>query len=764
MFVFFLIFQVDIAKRIYQARENMIKHEHQIIELKQRMIYNRPIHLSAPLHLQFDLYTNHLLKLEKEYYENQKLYNKELQIMWSNHRNLVRDKDMPTELSDLIGTRSCSINQLWQERFEFRFKYYLLYPYGEWESQQQQQQMSFQPYLYSDVPTVKDLFNEEQLKLLGRGPTYVTPYQTHLLSSTSQDDIVRKLYAPLKHQLISLFAKHKMQVFAQYTIETEFSNQFKECFLKSLPINLQQRAMYENQVLQSIHQIVNDHNLILRRTADNLNTFYVGDRSEFEAKAEQYFEDATDRFELVHISTHENHRRDHFQQLRKVVDYINNSLKIMKRRKDIDEETYNRIHVKLDLVKVSYLYFLPDISSSMDVQLVPFITSTEYHMIYKISQFLNQLLRPFTLEHTKYEVFQDEIDFIQRFQMYKPTTNTALLCTIKILNYSSLDTHESMITTVGNFIQDTILTNRLERMSVSTIKNLLQLCLCHTGFAYKTKFYKFLKGGPTTLPLMDTLSNIYLYVWQRKIFREIRERNEFFGRYKDEFIFTWHKSREEFDQFIEQISTNNTHLHIQASIGTSVQYLNGMITMENGCIKSQMYRNPNKHIYALPFVVGHAKVQYSNWIRSALIRAVCYCSSVEDFNRERIRIEFSMYANGYSYEFVEKRIGHFYGYFHASSLMYDLNQASYDKWRHKWFQFSDSRRQSFLAILKRKDRQDLLRFFYLYEYGKRTDFNKQFQLLWLKHFHQHPVLGRNPMIILLFSKHLYSLNTLLALK
>ncbi|CAF4337030.1 unnamed protein product, partial [Rotaria magnacalcarata] len=37
----------------------------------------------------------------------------------------------------------------------------------------------------------------------------------------------------------------------------------------------------------------------------------------------------------------------------------------------------------------------------------------------------------------------------------------------------------------------------------------------------------------------------------------------------------------------------------------------------------------------------------SHWLRSSLIRAVRYCTTIEDFNQERIYLEMTYLANGY---------------------------------------------------------------------------------------------------------------------
>ncbi|CAF4910353.1 unnamed protein product, partial [Rotaria magnacalcarata] len=51
-------------------------------------------------------------------------------------------------------------------------------------------------------------FSDKELQLLNRGPTYVPTGQISISSSgQSIDDIIKKKYAPLKHQLSYLFSK-----------------------------------------------------------------------------------------------------------------------------------------------------------------------------------------------------------------------------------------------------------------------------------------------------------------------------------------------------------------------------------------------------------------------------------------------------------------------------------------------------------------------------------------------------------------------------
>ncbi|CAF4354471.1 unnamed protein product, partial [Rotaria sordida] len=98
-----------------------------------------------------------------------------------------------------------------------------------------------------------------------------------------------------------------------------------------------------------------------------------------------------------------------------------------------------------------------------------------------------------------------------------------------------------MLDIIGYFLQDNFATNKLGSLTIQTIRNLLYLFLYNNIFYYKDNIYKCTKGSPNTMALTETLSNIYLSVWQKEILKEIDRNIEFFGRYKDQIFFTWNK-------------------------------------------------------------------------------------------------------------------------------------------------------------------------------------------------------------------------------
>ena len=165
--------------------------------------------------------------------------------------------------------------------------------------------------------------------------------------------------------------------------------------------------------------------------------------------------------------------------------------------------------------------------------MVRYITS-QHSATWKIGNYLNELLRPFVDKILSSTTFRDEPDFMYQLYDYiftkRKLQSTTLFCAITISDYYTLDVHKNMIDTVGYFLEDNLVTNKLEQVTIQTIKNLLYIFLYNNVFYYKDKMFTLTKGSPNTMPLSDTLSNIYVFVWQKEILKQLQSNNEFFGR------------------------------------------------------------------------------------------------------------------------------------------------------------------------------------------------------------------------------------------
>ena len=109
-------------------------------------------------------------------------------------------------------------------------------------------------------------------------------------SYASINDVTKTQYAPLRHQLTNLFSKYKINIALSMEIQKKLYDEFKYLFSISIPFSFRERTLYEKKLIQSIRYSLQKNNLLLGRTADNRNMFYIGDRHEFRMKGEHYMD------------------------------------------------------------------------------------------------------------------------------------------------------------------------------------------------------------------------------------------------------------------------------------------------------------------------------------------------------------------------------------------------------------------------------------------------------------------------------------------
>ncbi|CAF4058996.1 unnamed protein product [Rotaria sp. Silwood1] len=124
--------------------------------------------------------------------------------------------------------------------------------------------------------------------------------------------------------------------------------------------SMYERAHYEQQLIEQIQNDLKRFNLILRRTHDQQNVFYLGDRKSFEIVSNQFMLE-TDLFEIDMTIGKEN--------LQATRDYLTNKIKLMNCEFEnifVNTTKYKdelkKINVVIDKVELPYLYFLPDLS------------------------------------------------------------------------------------------------------------------------------------------------------------------------------------------------------------------------------------------------------------------------------------------------------------------------------------------------------------------------------------------------------------------
>ena len=179
-------------------------------------------------------------------------------------------------------------------------------------------------------------------------------------------------YAALRHQLTNLFSKYKINIALSMEIQKKVYDEFKYLFSISIPSNLREPALHEKKLIQSIRSSLQKNNLLLRRTADNRNTFYIGDRHEFRMKGEHCLDRSFVYKILIAKNdqlSHEQQQQERNTQMKEMIESMNLLLEELRKHKSLDNKTINRLRLDPNHVQLPYAYFLPDISQVRCVRL-----------------------------------------------------------------------------------------------------------------------------------------------------------------------------------------------------------------------------------------------------------------------------------------------------------------------------------------------------------------------------------------------------------
>lgn len=629
----------------------------------------------------------------------------------------------------------------------------------------------------------------EQLAFLNRGPSYVPPCQMHSLLSTttslSIDQLLRQQMAPLHRQLGSLFNKYPVDP----SRRVQFQNELKQCISQSFGTNaiatatlpprslsitpaLRERVLHEKQLVQSIRNEINQQGHILRRTADNQNTYCLRSRKLFNFKAYEHLK-TSNCYELIGpVDTmHTTTTAEQQPNLNKILRSIDDTLSHLLERKLISKAH----HMKFTMsqrrnIKLPSLYFLPEVNPEGAPLLQPRIFSsfTSFQSPTKaLAISLQQLLRPLFERISESTRFDNGGDFIKKLQAFCSQQDflrsTTRFVTFEIQHLYTHLSHTDLLTGVNRLLHYSPANQRQhQEITNEGIEELTKIFLANQLFTYDGNIYRYMKGCPLDFPLSRLLFNIYLHYWQFTILRPARLANEFFGLYHATGFLTWNQSStEQIQQIFTEINQSfESPIHITTSIDSHVNYLQCSIENRRGRLYTRVYHDPGQQSFLLPYFSQHPRLYHRKWFRFALLRAGLYCTHVDDFYDEQLDIELTFIANGYSVNFVEYHVQEFYRLMNGIYMEAKLDQHRYNFMRTRLFRYHVA--QLFRANEQRESQANkpTIHLEYLFDWGDRWMFEYEFARKWTAILEEDPKFKKYRLKIQLHSKHCFPSNLL----
>ena len=169
------------------------------------------------------------------------------------------------------------------------------------------------------------------------------------------------------------------------------------------------------------------------------------------------------------------------------------------------------------------------------------------------------------------------------------------------------------------------------------------------------------------------------------------------SRYIDDIFMTTNQI-DDMKIVLDKAQRKDPNIEIEPTISTSVNYLDVIITNENGQLRTSIYHKPTAEPYILPYTSDHPRHVYRNIPYAALLRVARICSHVDDFSTERIRIDMSLLLNRYPPNFIQKQFHRFFRINNAVPILERLDEEVYHR-VHRQLLYQPTRREKQLAQL-----------------------------------------------------------------
>ncbi|CAF4435367.1 unnamed protein product [Rotaria sp. Silwood2] len=365
-----------------------VKAKYDLIELKQRILYNKPSKIiyekasstlktlvfeettDVRIHqrqidqeekqLQIkmtDLMVEAILEAEKKVIQCHQILNHKIKNVSENNDDTMGR--LTTPMMDLIYRRFTIIDKKYECNSNFQTNYYFRNHFDDSPNTVTLKKYRFSPTM--SMATQLHLFSNEQLTLLNRGPTYVPLYQNYISAisnGSTIDDFINEQFKVLKHDLSIFYAKQNINMAQSMFISKEIKEAYSNAFTLSLPDSLFQRGFYEQKLVESIQNHLKQYDLILRRTANKKNVFYLDTRLDFEEKINTYMA-TTEMFELCEVIDQSTNLNDYLERM---INNFNENIELYLDDRKKYKHILDKIMVHIGQVEMPYLYFLPDIS------------------------------------------------------------------------------------------------------------------------------------------------------------------------------------------------------------------------------------------------------------------------------------------------------------------------------------------------------------------------------------------------------------------
>ncbi|CAF5120860.1 unnamed protein product [Rotaria sp. Silwood1] len=412
-------------------------------------------------------------------------------------------------------------------------------------------------------------------------------------------------------------------------------------------------------------------------------------------------------------------------------------------RNAITKEQYKQMYPNLKTLELAHIYFNLKVHKP-EISVRPIVASINAPAR-QISSFLDQLLTPLYNYVAKDITFINSIDVIRKLKEYDQKgylTSTTLFVIFDVTDLYTMIPRDGAIAALTRFCKKYSMNEKIGNLKIDTIIKLACVVLDTNKFAYKEKYYRQIKGGAMGSPFTMVLANIYMLEWEQKLIQHQHRQHEIYGRYIDDVFMTTNLTKEEILRELEETTKNDPNIKVTITINQALEYLDASIENNNGQLKTTIYHKTAWEPHILPYESDHPRHVHANIIYIMLVRAARICSTVEDFDTERLSAEMILLVNGYPPKFIQYHLKNFFLQFNATSTWTELNTVSYEK-LHQTLLYKPTKRETKTNVQLNDqliqnqniyEHKDQIYLHYTFENGPLLNFKKEYRKIWQKYY------------------------------
>ncbi|CAF1627741.1 unnamed protein product, partial [Rotaria magnacalcarata] len=463
-------------------------------------------------------------------------------------------------------------------------------------------------------------------------------------------------------------------------------------------------------------------NTVLRKT-DKSKVFHLGTVDHYQKKSEEYME-KTKAYQCLGVA----------DPLPDLIQRTNKYLLDLRLAKWITQKQYEQLSIKPNEVELAHLYYLPK-AHKPGTPLRPIISGLKHPTI-KISKFLDDLLRPLFDQMALNSTVTSGFDLVKQLRQWSRNhlKQETLFCTIDVTDLYTMVPQIEGVLSLKKML-DQLKLKQVGGLKVETIIRLSRLVMTNNYFSYNGQFYHQVRGGAMGSPLTLTISNCYMYFFERQIVNQIRNSGGLYFRYIDDIFITINWPVRHLLKEVDRWNKFDENINLSANIGSTVNFLDLNMENQDGQLFTTVYQKPSYEPYYLPFNSIHPLHMKKNIPFAMLIRAIRYCSTFQLFLNEREKLRMALLLNKYPNKIIDKQFNNVLSKFEINEPLTSMN---YNKSRQK---IIDSPIKE--KLLANYEKSIFVHFTYC---SSMKTFPIKFHILWEKYFDKSPINEVTPIL------------------